>query len=1399
MLAVAGALAPDAGGQSFNIDFNRSTAPGNGAPASTFAGAGVAGAWNALTDSATSLALADTAGGATAASITRSGGASSGSDSPNTHTDFQFLLDDYLLATASTSITLTVSGLAAGRYRVITYAIRTASPSTISSITVAGGLTSNPQTAGGVVPVDALAEGVTHTSHLIDLNAAGSVTITVGPTTPGTSCAVNGVQLVYSQPSRLYVDASAPAGGDGLSWATAFNELQTGIASAASLSTVTEVWVARGTYRPAGPGGPRSATFVPRKRLYGGFAGSETALAQRNIGANPTVLSGDLNGDDLPGFQNRSDNCYHVVTADAPQSGSRVDGFTISGGQADGAAAADQRGGGINLIDPFLFNIDNCTLIDNKAKDDGGAIYWLPTSGSPPKTLIVSRCLIQGNRADDGGAALRMNGTVGITAHLVNCRILNNDNGFDGTVHVFNGVCNLTNCLIAGNRAANAPGVEFRGAANGSGVRNCTITQNFCPSAAGAGVLLSSVSGSVTISNTVARLPWIDGTPTSVSDLGVLGAGSYSIIRSSVTGATGSGVVAAAPMFCATLGADMTWASGDEDFSQLACSALNDQGDNSALPTDVADLDGDGNTSEVIPYDLEGAPRQVDLAGATNFNAQSAPVDLGAFEQQVDFLRWNRAAGTSDAWERTTAWTPNGTPGPTKAAYFPFVGTSFSTTANTGTDDADQLVVANWHYFFFETGTPDTIRLSPLRGPAAVFADPSGNDAYPWFREGLLDATGADIRVGDRTLGAYAYANFYRGSGSSLICRNVLVEWGGIEIAGSTWDISGEVRVGGEEAYLVGGGTISGDVVVHGLISPSNTVPPVLNITGNLTMAQSPVASDRAPITNFDVYPGGNIDQFVVGGTATLGGSVSVSLHPTSPVPPVGSAWTLLTAGARAGTFGTAFLPGDGQKIVRLVYGSAAAERSATVVAQVEYQTNVINLQPPLGFPVPGTPAAAATGKVHAAANTQPDLCVVVPDSTNPTGAPGKLHVLINLGATANAWNGWAAVTLTKTTQNNPSGACLADFNADGRKDVAVCNQSSNSVQVFLNNGADDFLAPITFATGSAPKAIDAGDIDSDGDQDLVVACSGVNQVWLHRNNGAAVFAHASPADEIAVGTDPSSVFVKDLDADGAPDIGVANRGSANASIIRNTVPVLARGAGGERLAWQGFLTPTFHACESEPSSIEPGQIDNGKDTDVVIGNHGSGSVTVLLSSDSGGFSSSSGPIGSSPSSVALVDLDQDGRLDIAAAAQDPAAPGSNVIRVLQTSVDAGGTLLLNQGANIVPDAPPTLVLADDLDGNGIADLIAVNPDTVAERGADAPPRVATNTIKVRLNLRPCPTDLSGDRVTNTGDLTLLLLRFGQAAPVGSPAAAADLNQDGTVNTADLTQLLLKFGQACPR
>jgi len=97
-----------------------------------------------------------------------------------------------------------------------------------------------------------------------------------------------------------YVDAHAVGQNDGSSWNDAFRDLQNALGEA---NAGDQIWVADGVYKPAGPGGDRNATFrlISGVSLYGGFSGNETSLEQRNWSLHQSILSGDLNGDDVVG------------------------------------------------------------------------------------------------------------------------------------------------------------------------------------------------------------------------------------------------------------------------------------------------------------------------------------------------------------------------------------------------------------------------------------------------------------------------------------------------------------------------------------------------------------------------------------------------------------------------------------------------------------------------------------------------------------------------------------------------------------------------------------------------------------------------------------------------------------------------------------------------------------------------------------------------------------------------------------------------------------------------------------------------------------------------------------------------------------------------------------------
>src|SRR5262249_15352531 len=125
----------------------------------------------------------------------------------------------------------------------------------------------------------------------------------------------------YAAGTIVYVDASASGTGDGSSWADAYPSLADALAGAAS---GTEIWVAKGTYKPTS-GTDRNATFQLKNgvAVYGGFAGGETQRDGRDWQTNVATLSGDLNGDDGANFVNNGENSYHVVTG---ATGATLDG-----------------------------------------------------------------------------------------------------------------------------------------------------------------------------------------------------------------------------------------------------------------------------------------------------------------------------------------------------------------------------------------------------------------------------------------------------------------------------------------------------------------------------------------------------------------------------------------------------------------------------------------------------------------------------------------------------------------------------------------------------------------------------------------------------------------------------------------------------------------------------------------------------------------------------------------------------------------------------------------------------------------------------------------------------------------------------------------------------------------
>jgi len=245
-------------------------------------------------------------------------------------------------------------------------------------------------------------------------------------------------------------------------------------------------------------------------------------------------------------------------------------------------------------------------------------------------------------------------------------------------------------------------------------------------------------------------------------------------------------------------------------------------------------------------------------------------------------------------------------------------------------------------------------------------------------------------------------------------------------------------------------------------------------------------------------------------------------------------------------------------------------------------------------------PSGEITGTITSSATTPTafTFTVTVTDASATTLMAQKQFTLTPIPATA--------------TERGPLAIVQNDFNADGNQDLAIVNQATNNVTVLLGKGAGTFTeatgSPISSGIGNGPVAIAAGDLNGDAKPDLAVVNQTDNTVSLLLNNGDATFtASASSPLQTGVGTSPNSVAIADFNQDGLADIAVTNGGA-------NTFTVFVGVSGG--LFTQAFQPPAGPAG-STPTAIVAGTFLIGGFPDVAITNDVSGAtgdVTVVLS-----------------------------------------------------------------------------------------------------------------------------------------------------------------------------------------
>ena len=294
----------------------------------------------------------------------------------------------------------------------------------------------------------------------------------------GTSNDQNGNGIPDECDITLHVDAGAPLGGDGMSWATAYTDLQDALVDVtAPCNTISEIWVAAGTYTPDRGTGDRNSSFrLQNVPMYGGFAGNESTLAERAGLFDQTILSGDLSGNDGPGFTFNSENSYHVLNATRTNASSVLDGFTITGGNANGP---DQgmipfNGFGGGMLSSGGSTVRNCNFTRNTATQRGGGIYY----ASPELSTTLIDCTISENTANFGGGMF-----VGGTLMLINCEFTNNSSSQGGGLYLQVANAVLGSCAFSRNAAGWGAGLSLQLSA--STVINSTFSMNSAANSGG--------------------------------------------------------------------------------------------------------------------------------------------------------------------------------------------------------------------------------------------------------------------------------------------------------------------------------------------------------------------------------------------------------------------------------------------------------------------------------------------------------------------------------------------------------------------------------------------------------------------------------------------------------------------------------------------------------------------------------------------------------------------------------------------------------------------------------------------------------------------------------------------------------------------------------------------------
>jgi hypothetical protein len=355
-------------------------------------------------------------------------------------------------------------------------------------------------------------------------------------------------------------------------------------------------------------------------------------------------------------------------------------------------------------------------------------------------------------------------------------------------------------------------------------------------------------------------------------------------------------------------------------------------------------------------------------------------------------------------------------------------------------------------------------------------------------------------------------------------------------------------------------------------------------------------------------------------------------------------------------------------------------------------------------FATPGLPNAVTTADING--DGMPDLIVTSFLNNN-------VSVLLNTTAPGAATSSFAT-RQSFTTGSQPGAVRTADINGDGKADLIVVNEGSNTVSVLLNTTApgatiSSFAAQQTFSTGTSPVSVAVTDLNSDGALDLVVANNGANtvSVLLNQTTPGATAASFATQQSFTTGAGPASVVAKDINSDGKPDVIISD-------LLGNSVSVLVNmtASGATTFA---FMPQQAFAAGTHPNAVVVADLNSDGLPDLLTVNSSSNSLSVLLNTvtpnaaapNFAGTGFDFQFVGGSPwfaLPIAAADINGDGKPDLITGGD-----GQHILVAINTTAPGAATPSFTAPVPFAVGSLPSSLTMADINGDGKPDVIAVN------------------------------------------------------------------------------------------